>query len=62
MNYDYSRKGRIWLGWDVSLIKMEVVLITEQLIHVIVEYIHKKHVFALTSVYRLHSMGDRRQL
>lgn len=62
MNYSFSHKGRIWLGWRHSVVTFNVSMKSEQLIHG--ELAAKTSLFTVnfTIVYGLHTVEHRRPL
>ncbi|XP_021729884.1 uncharacterized protein LOC110696859 [Chenopodium quinoa] len=61
-NYDHSPKGRIWLGWNVDKVIVNVLKIHEQFIHCTVSSKDLSTQIYLTIVYGLHSIHDRLSL
>ncbi|XP_021767732.1 uncharacterized protein LOC110732122 [Chenopodium quinoa] len=58
-NYDHSPKGRIWLGWNVDRVTVNVLKVHEQFIHCTVSSKDHSTQIYLTVVYGLHSIHDR---
>ncbi|XP_021744067.1 uncharacterized protein LOC110710117 [Chenopodium quinoa] len=61
-NYDHSPKGRIWLGWNVDRVTVNVLKIHEQFIQCTVSSKDLSTQIFLTVVYGLHSIHDRLSL
>ncbi|XP_043696682.1 uncharacterized protein LOC122647323 [Telopea speciosissima] len=67
-NWKYIHNGidgsiaRIWLGWDVTVFKVEKILKTNQFIHVKVITLGTSLSFLCTAVYDLNMMEERREL
>lgn len=61
-NYSLSPRGRIWIGWKSHFLVVQVVQVTEQLIHCHVADKAGKFAFNFTAVYGLHMIDDRKPL
>lgn len=61
-NYDYSSRGRIWLGWNSNDLIVDILMVTVQLIHCKVFIRAHNCEVLLTIVYGLHSIEARRPL
>ncbi|XP_021863179.1 uncharacterized protein [Spinacia oleracea] len=62
MNYSYSPKGRIWVGWRHSLITYQVVNKTDRFIHGVLCTKTGLTNFEFTAVYGLHTIDHRKPL
>ncbi|XP_056695658.1 uncharacterized protein [Spinacia oleracea] len=62
MNYSYSPKGRIWVGWGHSLITYQVVNKTDQFIHGVICTKTGLTNFEFTALYGLHTIDHRKSL
>ncbi|XP_021767723.1 uncharacterized protein LOC110732113 [Chenopodium quinoa] len=58
-NYDYSPKGRIWIGWNADRVTINVLQVHEQFIHCLVSTRDFSMQIQLTVTYGLHSIHDR---
>ncbi|XP_021775227.1 uncharacterized protein LOC110739084 [Chenopodium quinoa] len=61
-NYSCSEKGRIWLGWKSERLHIEVITVHTQFIHCIVSSLDYSRHVAVSFVYGLHDIHDRREL
>lgn len=61
-NYAHSSKGRIWLGWDTTKVKVGVSNLNEQVVNFDVEDRYSLHKLIINAVYGLHTIGDRKVL
>lgn len=61
-NYDYSPKGRIWVGWNKNLVSVTLHSKSQQIITVEVIDLQNKDKVIISFVYGLHTIGDRRAL
>lgn len=61
-NYNYSPKGRIWVGWDANTVKLEVLGVSRQFITVRMRNLDKAFTFEVSFVYGYHTIVDRKKL
>ncbi|XP_021714658.1 uncharacterized protein LOC110682631 [Chenopodium quinoa] len=61
-NYSVSGNGRIWLGWRSDRVHVEVITIHPQFIHCIVSNLDYSSQVAVSFVYGLHTIHDRKEL
>ncbi|KAF7847204.1 hypothetical protein BT93_L3230 [Corymbia citriodora subsp. variegata] len=61
-NFDYSVRGRIWVGWNPSLVEFVAELINAQIIHGAVKCLHLRTSLNLSVVYGEHTFVSRRPL
>lgn len=61
-NIHFSPKGRIWVGWNPSLISLEVLEIHEQFIHCLVKSLDWTVQIYVTFVYGLNALEGRHAL
>ncbi|XP_056697419.1 uncharacterized protein [Spinacia oleracea] len=61
-NYLYCPRGRIWVGWQASLVSVKLVKSHEQVIHMEVCDLHGVFMFYFSAVYGLHTIDDRKHL
>lgn len=55
-NYDFSPKGRMWLGWNSLIFDVDVLYVHEQAIHAQISDINKTLQFKASFVYGLHTV------
>ncbi|KAF8029778.1 hypothetical protein BT93_E2262 [Corymbia citriodora subsp. variegata] len=61
-NYDYSSRGRIWVGWNPSLVGFNALLCSDQLIHGELKFLNSGIVLTLSVAYGEHTFVARRPL
>lgn len=61
-NYDSSLKGRIWVSWNPSLVKFEVISSNSQAIHGRVKLIMSRLCFCTSVIHAEHTFVSRRPL
>lgn len=61
-NYDYSPKGRIWVGWGPTLVNFELISSNKQAIHGRVELLTSRLCCCTSVIYALHMFISRRPL
>ncbi|XP_048134251.1 uncharacterized protein LOC115752843 [Rhodamnia argentea] len=61
-NYDYSPRGRIWLGWDPWMVAMEVQAKSAQAIHSYVRLLASNKACYVSVIYGDHTFVSRRTL
>ncbi|XP_077226473.1 uncharacterized protein LOC143888949 [Tasmannia lanceolata] len=61
-NYNFTTKGRIWIVWDRSQIRVNVLHESKQHVHTEVTFIHYNITILLTFVYATNSGNERRLL
>lgn len=61
-NYDYHANGRIWLGYDPSIWKLQVLSMSSQQISCQISLVSTGESFFLSTIYALNSSVLRRQL
>lgn len=61
-NYNFSHKGRIWVGWQSTEVDVRVISTHEQFIHLHISTKQQTWMAFVTVVYGLHSVEDRKDL
>lgn len=61
-NYHYSTRGRIWILWDMKKLNIQLISLTDQIIHGYIKCLNMTNEFYFTVVYGLHTVEDRRGL
>ncbi|KAF8012225.1 hypothetical protein BT93_I0377 [Corymbia citriodora subsp. variegata] len=61
-NYEYSSRGRIWVGWNPSLVGFNAILCTDQLIHGELKFLYSGIILSLSVAYGEHTYVARRSL
>lgn len=59
-NYESGTRGRIWLIWDPNTVYFQMEYSNIQYIHGKDCLLAKRIEFSFTSIYGLHTIGDRR--
>ena len=58
-NYNHHSNGRIWILWDPSVVDIDMIYSTSQVIHVTVLLIQKQISFQVSFIYGLNSYTER---
>lgn len=61
-NFHLCDKSRILVMWNNSMVKVDLIFMTDQVIHVNVVCLGSQRVFIASFIYGLHSVVDRRPL
>ena len=61
-NYISHPNGRIWVLWNPDIIEVEVIYISDQMIHVAVKIIQKQISFFVSFIYGLHTRSEQTNL
>ena len=61
-NYSYNSKDRIWLALNYTMIRVDIVFTSDQVIHSLVTDKNTQHKMYFTGVYGLHSIENRKPL
>ncbi|KAF7848033.1 hypothetical protein BT93_L2355 [Corymbia citriodora subsp. variegata] len=61
-NYDFSARGRIWVGWNPILVDFNCLYVSSQMIHDEIKFLHSGSFLHFTAVYGDHTFVARRPL
>ncbi|KAF8034662.1 hypothetical protein BT93_C0851 [Corymbia citriodora subsp. variegata] len=61
-NYEYASRGRIWVGWNPSLVGFNAILCSDQLIHGELKFLYSGIILSLSVAYGEHTYVARRPL
>lgn len=61
-NYDFSPRGRIWVGWNPNLVSFSAVSISDQVLHGLLKFNSSGSSCYVSAVYGEHTFSRRRPL
>ena len=61
-NYDQHLNGRIWLLWDPTVLDVQLLLSTSQVMYVVITVVQKQFSFHASYVYGLNTSQERKEL